>query len=102
MHFESHLFYLGSYRRPCSSHPCLAKLLRSMLSCFLFSHQLVKTGRLKHFPSIHGECSVANKNYSEINKMPATLALRVMVGLIHLFRLYASPIDKTILANGIV
>ena len=36
------------------------------------------------------------------NKMPATLALRVMLGLIHLFQLYASPIDKTILANGIV
>ena len=30
------------------------------------------------------------------------LALRVMLGLIHLFQLYASPIDKTILANGIV
>ena len=37
-----------------------------------------------------------------INKMPATLALRVMLGLIHLFQLYASPIDKSILANGIV
>ena len=36
------------------------------------------------------------------NKMPATLALRVMLGLIHLFQLYASPIDKSILANGIV
>ena len=36
------------------------------------------------------------------NKMPATLALRVMLGLIHLFQLYGSPIDKTILANGIV
>ena len=36
------------------------------------------------------------------NKMPATLALRVMLGLIHLFQLYALPIDKTILANGIV
>ena len=36
------------------------------------------------------------------NKMPAILALRVMLGLIHLFQLYASPIDKTILANGIV
>ena len=35
------------------------------------------------------------------NKMPATLALRVMLGLIHLFQLYASPIDKSILANGI-
>ena len=35
-------------------------------------------------------------------KMPAILALRVMLGLIHLFQLYASPIDKTILANGIV
>ena len=37
-----------------------------------------------------------------INKMPAILALREMLGLIHLFQLYASPIDKTILANGIV
>ena len=29
-----------------------------------------------------------------VNKMPATLALRVMLGLIHLFQLYASPIDS--------
>ena len=36
------------------------------------------------------------------NKMPAILALRVMLGLTHLFQLYPSPIDKTILANGIV
>ena len=36
------------------------------------------------------------------NKMPSTLALRVMLGLIQLFQLYASPIDKSILANGIV
>ena len=36
------------------------------------------------------------------NNMPAILALRVMLGLIHLFQLYVSPIDKTILANGIV
>ena len=36
------------------------------------------------------------------NKMPVILALRVMLGLIHLFQLYASLIDKTILANGIV
>ena len=36
------------------------------------------------------------------NKMPATLALRVMLGLIHLVQLYASPIDKSTLANGIV
>ena len=36
------------------------------------------------------------------NKMPAILALREMLGVIHLFQLYASPIDKTILANGIV
>ena len=36
------------------------------------------------------------------NKMPAILALRVMLGLIHLFQRYVSPIDKTILANGIV
>ena len=28
------------------------------------------------------------------NKMPATLALRVMLGLNHLFQLYASPIDS--------
>ena len=34
------------------------------------------------------------------NKMPAALALRVMLGLIHLFQLYALPIDKTILASG--
>ena len=31
-----------------------------------------------------------------MNKMPATLALRVMLGLIHLFQLYASPIYKTV------
>ena len=37
-----------------------------------------------------------------MNKMPAILALRVMPGLIHLFQLYTSLIDKTILANGIV
>ena len=37
-----------------------------------------------------------------MNKMPATLALRVMRGLIHLFQLYALPIDKTLLASGIV
>ena len=36
------------------------------------------------------------------NKMPAILALRVMLGLIHLFQLYVSQIYKTILANGIV
>ena len=36
------------------------------------------------------------------NKIPATLALRVMLGLIHLLQLYALPIDKSILANGIV
>ena len=35
-----------------------------------------------------------------MNKMPAILALRVMLGLIHLFQLNASSIDKTILANG--
>ena len=34
--------------------------------------------------------------------MPATLALRVMLGLIHLFQLSALPFDKTILASGIV
>ena len=39
---------------------------------------------------------------SFVNKMPAILALREMLGLIHLFQLYASPIDKTVLANGIV
>ena len=42
------------------------------------------------------------KKKKKKNKMPATLALRVMLGLIHLFQLYASPIDKSILANGIV
>ena len=40
--------------------------------------------------------------FNRRNKMPATLALRVMLGLIHLFQLYALPIDKTILASGIV
>ena len=44
--------------------------------------------------------SIIDKKYK--NKMPPILALRVMLGLIHLFELYASPIDKTILANGIV
>ena len=39
---------------------------------------------------------------ASFNKMPAILALREMLGLIHLLQLYASPIDKTILANGIV
>ena len=29
-----------------------------------------------------------------VNKMPAILALRVMLGLIHLFQLYASPIEN--------
>ena len=38
----------------------------------------------------------------ERNKMPAILALRVMLGLIYIFQLYALPIDKTILASGIV
>ena len=42
------------------------------------------------------------KKEKKKNKMPALLALRVMLGLIHFFQLYASPIDKTILANGIV
>ena len=32
--------------------------------------------------------------------MPAILALRVMLGLIHLFQLYVSQIYKTILSNG--
>ena len=36
------------------------------------------------------------------NKMPALLALRVVLWLIHLFQLYVSQIYKTILANGIV
>ena len=36
------------------------------------------------------------------SKMAAILALRVMLGLIHLPQLYASPIDQTILANAIV
>ena len=34
--------------------------------------------------------------------MPAILALRMMLWLIHLFQLYVSQIYKTILANGIV
>ena len=39
-----------------------------------------------------------------MNKMPILACTRdaVAVWLIHLFQLYASPIDKTILANGIV
>ena len=41
------------------------------------------------------------KKKKKKKKMPATLALHVMLGLIHLFQLYASPIDKSILANGI-
>ena len=45
---------------------------------------------------------VATTKKKKKNKMPALPALRVMLGLIHLFQLYASPIDKTILANGIV
>ena len=45
---------------------------------------------------------VATTKKKKKNKMPAILALRVMPGLIHLFQLYASPIDQTILANGIV
>ena len=45
---------------------------------------------------------VATTKKKQKNKMPAILALRVMLGLIHLFQLYVSPIDKTILANGIV
>ena len=42
------------------------------------------------------------KKKKKKTKMPAILALRVMLWPIHLFQLYASPIDKTILANGIV
>ena len=45
---------------------------------------------------------VAKRKKKKKNKMPAILALRVMLGLIHLFQLYALQIDKTILANGIV
>ena len=41
------------------------------------------------------------KEKKKKNKMPI-LALREMLWLIHLFQLYASQIDKTILANGIV
>ena len=44
----------------------------------------------------------AHRGVSELNKMPAILALREMPWLIHLFQLCASPIYKTILANGIV
>ena len=49
-------------------------------------------------------CHFGWRDFSDqsVNKMPAILALREMLGLIHLFQLYASPIDKTILANGIV
>ena len=50
----------------------------------------------------NGKFNKTNCCKTAANKMPATLALRVMLGLIHLFQLYASPIDKTILANGIV
>ena len=46
--------------------------------------------------------AISDYDEEKKNKMPAILALRVMLGLIHLFQLYASPIDKTILANGIV
>ena len=49
---------------------------------------------------LHGASFV--RGVVQHNKMPAILALREMLGLIHLFQLYASPIDKTILANGIV
>ena len=52
-------------------------------------------------PNYHKILPTLALNFSK-NKMPAILALRVMLGLIHLFQLYASPIDKTILANGIV
>ena len=37
-----------------------------------------------------------------MNKMPAILALRVMLWLIHLFQVYASQIYKSILPNEIV
>ena len=40
--------------------------------------------------------------YCMNNKMPAILALRVMLWLIHLFQVYASQIYKTILPNEIV
>ena len=58
----------------------------------------------------HGKLRTAYRKAKELiignvfikgNKMPAILALREMLGLIYLFQLYASPIDKTILANGI-
>ena len=55
----------------------------------------------KHLSNIANK-SKLRKAENIKNKMPAILALRVMLGLIHLFQLYASPIDKTILANGIV
>ena len=59
--------------------------------CFLF--WIGPFQKLMHMP----------KDFNLLNnKMPATLALRVMLGLIHLFQLYASPIDNSILANGIV
>ena len=45
---------------------------------------------------------ISGKRGFKFNKMPAILALRVMLWLIRFFQLYASPIDKTILANAIV
>ena len=45
---------------------------------------------------------VISSMQSFTNKMPAILALRVMLWLIHLFQVFASQIYKTILANGIV
>ena len=53
---------------------------------------------------LHGESNTIRKltEKGEEDKMPAILALRVMLWLIHLFQLYVSQISKTILANGIV
>ena len=64
---------------------------------------LVLFALLSHIPSVLNFCVIpCLQEILSKNKMPAILALRVMLGLIHLFQLYASPIDKTILANGIV
>ena len=59
---------------------------------------ILKTFRIK----ILVDFEIQLRSFLFENKMPATLALRVMLGLIHLFQLYASPIDKSILVNGIV
>ena len=42
------------------------------------------------------------KSNDKLNKMPILAFTRDAVAVVHLFQLYASQIDKTILANGIV